>query len=179
MGETALPFDLENLVQHFLGSSVPNQVDPTAVLMLGPVAVGKTTLRRQRYGEGFALVDAAAVFVLLSGGERLDFPGPLETLMEVMGQQVADQAVKERRNLVTELIGTDVEPVIQMINALKDVGYNVQIETIYCDLEESIRRNEARGEDNVSAYYAEDYQRKWLLYAAVWDARRHRAADAP
>lgn len=179
MSETRVEFDLESLIQHFLGTSIPDQANPTAVVLIGPPAVGKTTLRRQRYNEGYALVDAAAVFILLSNGQYFDFPGPLEQLTEIVGQQVADRAVRERRDLVTELIGTDVGPVKQMIDALRAVGYSVRIEAVQCDLEEAIRRNEARGEENVSAYYAEGYQRKWLLYAAVWEARRRSEALHP
>lgn len=48
MSETRVEFDLESLIQHFLGTSIPDQANPTAVVLIGPPAVGKTTLRRQR-----------------------------------------------------------------------------------------------------------------------------------
>ena len=46
--------------------------------------------------------------------------------MDLIGRLVANRALSERRNIVTEIIGAEVEPVHQFIDALRSVGYSVQ-----------------------------------------------------
>lgn len=53
-----------------------------------------------------------------------------------------------------------------LIEAMRVMGYLVSIQGITCDIEEAQRRNLERGDDNISCYYAERYQRRWLLEAA-------------
>jgi len=157
--------------RYFDDSSVPINAVPCIVLLLGGVAVGKTTIRKERYGTGYVVVDAADIFISLSRGEYLPFPGPLEEPMELIGALVAEKAIQERRHIVTELIGAEFEPVKALIDSMKAIGYKVEIIGLTCDLEESFRRSENRGDDNISAYYAERYQREWLRAAAVRSLR--------
>jgi hypothetical protein len=64
------------------------------------------------------------------------------------------------------------EEIEALITAMRAVGYRVQVVFVHCDLQESVRRNEARfarleeGEDYVPACYAERYHRAWLIEAA-------------
>ena len=133
---------------------------------MGGVAVGKTTVRKQKYVTGYVVVDSVEIFLSLCRGEYFDFPGPFEELMEIVGSLVAKRAVTERRNIVTEIIGSDYESTMELIETMKSAGYLVHAEAIKCDLEESVTRNLNRDRDCVSAYYAEQYQRKWLVDAA-------------
>jgi hypothetical protein len=89
----------------------------------------------------------------------------------LIGGLIAERAIKERRHIVTELIGAEFEPVKALIDSMKAIGYKVEIVGISCELEESIRRSENRGDDNISAYYAERFQRQWLRDAAVRSLR--------
>jgi len=152
--------------RYFDDSSVPRGDGPRIVMLMGGVAVGKTTIRKQRFARGYVLVDAAEIFLSLSRGEVFTFPEAFEQEMNVIGGRVARRAISERRNIVTELIGADYEATKQLIDAMLAVGYLVSVEEISCDIGESARRNLSRGEDNISCYYAEGYQRRWLLDAA-------------
>jgi len=87
--------------------------------------------------------------------------------MDLIGRLVARRALSERRNIVTEIIGAEAEQQIQLIAALRSVGYGVQGAVITCDVEEALRRNESRGDDNISAYCAEPFQRAWIVEACA------------
>lgn len=139
--------------------------DPTAVILTGGVAVGKTTIRKEKYSEGYVLIDAAQVFHNLCGDNvGLNFPDDLKEILEFVGNQVTRRALAERRHIVTEIIGADVEPTLSLTSSLIALGYEVQVEHIIGDPMESWERNVTRG-DNISAYYAEPVHRKWIVDA--------------
>jgi len=169
----------EEIDRYFDVSSLVDSGQPEIVFIMGGVAVGKTTIRKQYFATGYVVVDAVEIFLSLCRGEYLDFPGPFEDMMEIVGRLVADRAIKEQRNIVTEIIGSEVEPTKELIEAMKFAGYSVVGQRIDCGIEECLRRNMNRDEDCVSAYYAEPYQREWLISAANaasnnWDQSKNR-----
>jgi hypothetical protein len=54
--------------RYFEDTSVPSTGDPVAVIFMGGVGAGKTTLRKQQYSKGYVLIDAADIFITLSRG---------------------------------------------------------------------------------------------------------------
>ncbi len=161
-------FDITALVeQHFSDDSRSGTQSPELIVLIGGPAVGKTTVRKKQFSRGYVVVDAAEIFVMLDGWENQDFPGELEEPLCLVGKLVAQRAVAERRNIVTELIGADYAPTIALIEAMKNAGYKIMLNAVNCDIEEAERRNFARGNDEISAYFAEPYQRQWLIDAAT------------
>jgi hypothetical protein len=76
-GERTLNIDVgAEIDPYFDDSSVAVNAAPCIVLLMGGVAVGKTTIRRERYGTGYVVVDAVDIFISLSRGDYLPFPGP-------------------------------------------------------------------------------------------------------
>jgi dephospho-CoA kinase len=147
----------------FDDSSLAHGDQPAAVILMGNIASGKTTLRREKYARGYVLIDAAEMFHHMSQGDAtLDFPTALLDALEPIGQMVANRAISEKRHIVTEIVGADFPPVNELISALKTAGYHVEVVAVVCELEESIRRNETRG-NNISAHYAEPFQQKWII----------------
>ncbi len=140
--------------------------EPIVVLIMGGPATGKTTVRRQQYSTGFVLVDAADIFISLSRGGYYDFPEAFEEPMELIGGLIATRAIAERRNIVTEIIGSDFDAMNELIEAMRSIGYKIEVVAVTCDIEEAMKRNLSRGEDNISSYYAEPFQRRWLIEAA-------------
>lgn len=151
----------------FDNSSQTHGEVPRIVIIMGGPAAGKTTIRKQRFSTGHVLVDAAEIFLNLCKGEFFPFPEAFEQPMDIIGSMVARRAIYERRHIVTEFIGADYEPTKELIEAMIAAGYSVSLEAVTCDIEEAQRRNVSRGDDNVSCYYAEPYQRRWLLEAAT------------
>lgn len=152
--------------RYFDPSSLPADGEPCFVLIMGGPASGKTTLRKQNYSTGFVLVDAAEIFISLSRGGYYDFPEAFEEPMDLIGRLVARRAIAERRNIVTEVIGSDFEATTELIDAMRSIGYTIEGVSVTCELEEAVRRNESRDENNISSYFAEPYQRQWLINAA-------------
>ncbi|MFH0342905.1 MAG: zeta toxin family protein [Chromatiales bacterium] len=140
---------------------------PALALIMGGAAVGKTRFRRKRYARGYVVVDAGDIFIKLSRGGTFDFPSHLEKPMEVIGSSIARRAVRERRNIVVELIGAEFEPVDRLIDTYKSLGYRVNVNYLRADLEQSWEWNINRSENNISAYHAEPYNRRWLMAAAA------------
>jgi dephospho-CoA kinase len=151
--------------RYFKPDSVPADGKPRLILIMGGPASGKTTLRREQYSTGFVLIDAAEIFNSLSRGGYYDFPDAFEEPMDLIGRLVASRAITERRNIVTEIIGSDFDVTTELIEAMRSVGYTIEVVSVTCDIEEAMKRNLARGEDNISSYFAEPFQRRWLIDA--------------
>jgi len=150
----------------FDDSSLSSNGEPHFVLLVGAVAVGKTTLRKERYSTGYVLVDAVPIFLRLCQGDYLPFPDWMESPMNIIGRLVAQKAIEEQRNIVTELMGDDSEQLKELIDAMVAIGYNVDVIHVHCPFEDAVRRNLNRDDDCVSAFYAQKYQREWLMTAA-------------
>lgn len=165
--ERVFTFDVASEIdRYFDASSFPQGEKPQIIILMGGPAGGKTTIRKQRYSTGYVLVDAAEIFLSLSRGEFFPFPEAFEEPMNIIGSLVARRAIAERRHIVTEIIGSDYEATKALIDAFLTIGYRPDIQAITCDLAEATRRNASRGDDCISACYAEPYQRRWLLQAA-------------
>jgi hypothetical protein len=165
--ERVFHFDLSAEIDRlFNDSSIPADQRPNAVIIMGTVAAGKTTIRKQKYASGYVLIDAADIFLSLSPGEFFPFPEAFQETMDLIGRLVADRALSERRNIVTEIIGAEEKPARQLVDALGSIDYAVHLVLIKCDdIQEAKRRNMSRGDDNISAYYAEPFQRTWIIDA--------------
>ncbi|HEY2588350.1 MAG TPA: AAA family ATPase [Tepidisphaeraceae bacterium] len=164
----AVRFSLKEEVDRlFDAPSIPADGKPAAVIVMGGVATGKTTFRKQRYSHGYVLIDAVDIFLHLSGEQVFPFPGPFRMPMDLIGRSVAHRALAERRNVVTEIIGAEGDSARQLIDAMQSLGYAVRAEVVTCDVAEALRRNATRGADSVSAYYAEPFQREWILTACA------------
>lgn len=123
-------------------------------------------MRKQAHSSGFVLLDAVEIFLNLSRGGFYPFPEYFEKPMNMIGRTLALAAVMERRDIVTEIIGAEQAPTVRLIEAMKSIGYKVEVVAVHCDVHVAAMRNENRGNDAISAYYAESFQRSWLIEAA-------------
>jgi hypothetical protein len=157
--EFNLPAEIERLFHDASAAGNP----PKAVILMGAVATGKTTLRKQQYSSGYVLIDAGEIFLSLSRGEFLPFHGPLELAMEAVGRGVTVRALSERHNIVTEIIGGNQQLLDQLITSLQNLGYRVQIAQLTCTPEEAVNRNLTRRlEESISAHYSEPFHSRWI-----------------
>lgn len=150
--------------RYFDDSSLCLAGSPRAVILMGGVAAGKTTIRKQKYSQGYVLIDAAQIFLDLSRGEVLDFPDAFADELELIGRFVAQRAITERRHIVTEIIGDDPDSTIAMIEALMAAGYVVDVVGVHCELQTSIDRANSRTEDHISAYYTGPMNARWIVF---------------
>lgn len=166
--ERVFTFDVLSEVQKYIDdSSISKNGQPSFVLLAGGVCSGKTSLRKQKYSQGYVLIDAAEIFLSLSRGEYFEFGEAFEEPMEIIGRMVARQAIRERRNIVTEIIGASAENNRAIIGAMASIGYKPEVIALTCDIEDAWQRNVNRGDDNISAHYTEPYHLRWILDAVA------------
>lgn len=153
----------DRIVAKYLSpDTLPADGQPIFVLIAGPVAVGKTELRRRDYSTGFVILDAAEMFLDLCAGQYYDFPSVFENALDMIGSRICDRAFAEKRNIVCEVVGDDGTFLIALVELVKLAGYQVQVINVACDFEESARRNLSRGDDDISSYYAQGFHLRWM-----------------
>ena len=97
---------------------------PILILILGSVAVGKTTFRRQKIFADYTHIDAGDIFIELSKGEYYDFPSHLEEEMIAIGRKLMEESIKKQQNIVLELQGSSYDSVKEVIDLADKLGYN-------------------------------------------------------
>jgi hypothetical protein len=157
---------INGLIEETIAAAPPTQAtQPDAVIYMGGVAAGKSTLRRRDHGIGFVPIDAAALFLRICAGKRMDFPGELDEVIEFIGTLIAVRALNERRPVVTEIIGDDETDTVVLMQALKSIGYRVTAIAVTCDVGVAAQRNASRDADDISAYFAGPYHMRWIVRA--------------
>ena len=139
---------------------------PRFVLVCGTPASGKTRLRHAKYARGYVNVDAGDIFRRLPDHEGMDFPGEHAWMVEAIGTAVATRALEERRHVVTEVFGLDQPATVELIEAMKAAGYRTEVVGVRASVEQSVAWNEARDLDNVSSYFTDEFNVRWLREAA-------------
>lgn len=161
----------------FDDSSKKSRKRPTFTIIMGGVCVGKTQLRKEGYSHGYVTIDAAEIFLSLCHGEDLDFPSIHEKAMEKLGLSIALRAFTEKRNIVIEIIGANLEEMTLLIDAIESAGYKLILIPLIGDSAETWTRNVNRGTDNISAFYCEPYHIKWI-HSALEKIKEHQAHSA-
>ncbi len=138
---------------------------PEVVIFTGGVCSGKTTLRKENFGDSHISIDASDIFLHLSAGAYLDFPSIHRKAMNAIGKTLALQAFQNKSDIVIEIVGDNGDKFDDLINDIVSIGYRTKVIYVNCDIEEAIRRNDNRDNDDVSAYYTEEYHLKWIKYA--------------
>lgn len=147
-------------------SDLAAEVPPRFVLVCGTPVSGKTRLRRDKFTQGFVTVDAGDVFRRLEKGEIVDFPGEFEWMLDLIGPMVTERAISERRHIVTEVFGCDPEETTALLNLMKAVGYTTELAFVRGSIEQAELWNRSRDPDNVSSYYTDRFNVRWLTDAA-------------
>lgn len=127
----------------------------------GPPGSGKTRYRREKYEKGFVVIDEGDITkkiwpLLTSEQKYVDFIG-------WMTNSLIREAIRERKNIMIEVLLNEEQPLKMIMDKMKDLGYQPEVELIHNDLEKCLENNEKRGKDNISAYYSQDNLFQWLL----------------
>lgn len=159
--------NIDTVVANYF-EGVARAPEPVLCVIAGPVASGKTRYRRRFKPGEYVHLDAGDVFNALGGPDSPDFPGELEEAMNEAGLRIATRAIAERYSVLLEVSGDRVEDLTLIAQDLRPLGYRVELVGLSVDLDRSLANNEARGPDNISSYFAQDYHLAWLA-----DAARH------
>ena len=154
--------DLQNIIDPRLKQGRKGAV-PQALIVTGPIGVGKTFYRRTQLREGYVHIDSADIFHELSAGNpTLDFPNAFSDEIEMSGRALTRRALTSRLNIVLETPGHEAEHMIRLIDSLKSIGYHVEVAALAADRETCEARHASRG-DNVSSYWAGPIHVSWVI----------------
>ncbi|MFA5793175.1 MAG: zeta toxin family protein [Candidatus Gracilibacteria bacterium] len=158
----------EIIGKYFDDSSLSNGETPKLILIAGGPGAGKTTQRKLNYSKGYVLLDAGDIFKAICKGDDLnyEFGQDFIEIMEIIGQLVADRAIKEKRNIVMEIIGDRSDITTAIIETMGKHGYKVELACIYCDIAEAYERHLKGANEFLSSCFSEPYHIKWLLATA-------------
>lgn len=141
-----------NVIDNYLQKGEQDN-PPKFIAITGPIASGKTTIRKEKYPTGYVLIDSGELFDAFAEGseKRPDY-------MMVAGIELVKRSITEKRNIIIEITAdtTDKgEKLKQITDKMTALGYKAEIEFIYCDAEECQKRN-VKGRGNVSSFYSTD-----------------------
>ena len=149
---------------YFSTESLPQQVQPAFVMVVGVICAGKTTHIQQHFGKTHVSLDAGRIYLQLNEGSWSYFGKKYEDEMKRIGQAILTKAVVERRNIVVEVLGyTDIPQIKAIYTGFKKRGYRTIMVELDCELETAVQRNASREKNNISAYFTESYHINWLL----------------
>ncbi|RYH37456.1 MAG: hypothetical protein EON54_19250 [Alcaligenaceae bacterium] len=156
--------DLQALIDSRLASALDcSSSPPCAVIVLGPIAAGKTTHRKRHYGSGHVHIDSADIFHELSRGDAtLDFPDAFASEIDHVGRALIKEAIDRKLSIVLESPGHDADELTRLFTSLTAVGYQVELEALATDRETCEAQHANRG-DNVSSYWAAPIHMNWVL----------------
>ena len=147
---------IEEVINSFLIKGVTDNPSKF-IAIIGPIASGKTTYRRETYPEDYVLIDSGELFDAFNGDKDNDPERKSEYLM-VTGIELVKRSISEKKNIMIEVnIDTDEKrkQLQNITDRMESLGYEIKIEVIDCDLEQCKERN-LKGRDNVSSYYSTD-----------------------
>ena len=142
---------------------------PQLSIILGPVGAGKSNYIKNNYSEGYVWIDMARIFFDLQrlSGIRLN---RRNEIINFIGVVTMDLALLEKRNIVVEMIGEDLEKIDRVIDLMKSHGYDVKI-TMVNSVDESCFPAPAQEvysiSENMSSYYTEDFHLDWIEKTAA------------
>ncbi|MFZ2720122.1 MAG: zeta toxin family protein [Minisyncoccia bacterium] len=134
---------------------------PRFEIIAGPVGVGKTTLIKANYADGWVLVDSGETYREIKSS--IEQPEHEALTMYLAGNWLVSKAIADRRNILIEINMDKEEPIMTIIQKMKDIGYQVKVNLIRNDIETSWKNNLNRSKDNTSAYYTQDETLSWFV----------------
>ena len=87
--------------------------------------------------------------------------------MNEIGLNEMRTRIKDRDNIVIELIGENYDVVEEVIELGKKLDYNTKVDYLECDMDKAWQRNIERGDDNISAHFCEPFHLLWFKQAAI------------
>jgi predicted kinase len=160
--------DLETTVNEFIPAKSKAEGQPRFLIIAGATAVGKTLLRRQKFGNTYVTLDAGDIFLSLTCNRNLRFPSSaLDFEVNCVGYNILMRAFSEKRNIICELSLIPYEEYRGYLGLVKELGFLVEIEWLDCDLDTAQERNANRENEFISSYYTDPYHLHWI--AAVHD----------
>jgi ABC-type ATPase involved in cell division len=139
---------------------------PELMILMGPAGSGKSAHIQRNYSDGFVWIDMARIFFDLKHqtGIRLN---RRNEIMNFIGLVTLDLAILEKRNIVVELVGDDLEKIDRLNDLMKQQGYNVKITVLNAADTGCFPNRDPFGEEQMSSLYTEKFHLDWFEKTAI------------
>lgn len=141
-------------------------VDPELVIIMGPVAAGKTRHIKENYENGYVWLDMARIFFDLQKETGIKLNRRNE-IINFIGLVTADLALLEKRNIIIEVVGEELERIDTIIEMMKSQGYKVKIIVINSLEDDCFPKTRVIKDEYMSSYYTESYHYNWIEKTAA------------
>lgn len=148
---------------------VPDDKMPTAVLMMGGTASGKSSIAQHIDKKEFVHCDADDIKAMLPeyaqsvAANAMDAASVVHEESSYLVKKLRAKAIENRKSLIMDGTGANLEKYVALANQLKEAGYHVTLLATDVDGEEAMRRMKARADKRgrwVPPEFVEDAYRK-------------------
>lgn len=148
---------IANAVEPFFKNVGPSN-PPQFVLITGGTGAGKTTLRREKFNEDYVNFDFAEISRAIEKSVGEKHPRLIE--YSFWGCDIViKECILEKKNIVVEIIGDNYSQIDILIKKMSEVGYEVNLNTVTCDVADAYQRHiKATNEDKnyMSSYFSDE-----------------------
>ena len=157
---------IDEVVAIFLGAETRADANdrPTAVIVMGNYASGKTMFRREQYATSHVSLDPVDIYQELTLDET-QVPTDIAERVDAAGRAIVRRALAEHHNVVFEFVAVDDEEICAIIEALKARGYRTKLDYLHCDEATASKQNRERPPEDISSYFTQA-----TLVALLFDA---------
>lgn len=131
--------ELTELAKSFWGKGV-SQNPPQLVILTGGVASGKTTIRKQKFNDGYVQFEYGDVYTAIKKAMKADEEKLLKYAF-FTSNLILNESLAAKKNIVTEIIGDNEALVSPIIDEMTKKGYKVSINYVHCDPAEAYKRH--------------------------------------
>ena len=148
---------ISDVAMSFLQRGV-SENPPKFVIFMGGVGVGKTTIRREKYAEGYVHLDFGEIHLALEktiGKSRQR----LAEYALFASDIILRESINDKKNIVIEIIGDSYDLIVPVIEKMKDIGYKLDIVGLTGDIAECRQRPLKAVEedpDYISAHFTQE-----------------------
>lgn len=153
---------LSKIVDELLAKGDHSQ-EPNFIIMCGGVGSGKSTIRKQKYNEGYVVIDAGEVYLKLTDNEKNKID-KIDAFIDFVGSFLVSEAIEKKKNIVIEVLLDKQQPIMDIIDKMLKKGYKNNLEFIECDPVEAWKRHLGREKNNISSYNTQDQTMAWFSH---------------
>lgn len=145
------------IAKQFLEQGMTSE-PPKFVIFMGGIGVGKTTIRRQKYTNGYVHFDFGEIYLVVEKWVSKHHPR-LAEYAAFTSDLILRESISEKKNIVIEIIGDSQAFITPVIEKMENAGYDVEILAITADVAEAYKRHLKAVEedkDYISAYHTQE-----------------------
>lgn len=135
-----------------------SQNPPQLVILTGGVASGKTTMRRQKFNDGYVQFEYGDVYTAVKKAINADEEKLLKYAF-FASNLILKESLTAKKNIVTEIIGDNKALISPIIDGIIKKGYKVSVNYVSSDPIEAYKRHliaVKEDKDYWSAYFTQE-----------------------